>query len=62
MSDECQKFDHFGFREGLIAFNPKMSYPPPEWIKSDPDFWKPKTMAPMGMSMKKKAPEKPAAQ
>jgi len=46
----------------LIAFNPKMSYPPPEWIKSDPDFWKPKTMAPMGMSMKKKAAEKPAAQ
>ena len=33
----------------LFAFNPSMSYPAEEWIKSDPDFWKPKatnTMAP----------------
>ncbi len=33
----------------LFAFNPKMSYPDPEWIKADP-FWK---VAP--------APKKPAA-
>jgi hypothetical protein len=28
----------------LFAFNPSMSYPAEEWIKSDPDFWKPKTV------------------
>jgi hypothetical protein len=28
----------------LFQFNPKMSYPPEEWIKADPEFWKP-TMA-----------------
>jgi hypothetical protein len=38
----------------LFAFNPKLSYPPDAWIKSDPDFWKPKATAPA-----KKAPEKP---
>jgi hypothetical protein len=26
----------------LFAFNPRMSYVADEWIKSDPDFWKPK--------------------
>ena len=26
----------------LYAFNPRMSYVPDEWIKADPDFWKPK--------------------
>jgi hypothetical protein len=31
----------------LFAFNPRMSYVADEWIKADPDFWKPKTaMAP----------------
>jgi hypothetical protein len=29
----------------LFAFNPRMSYVPEEWIKADPDFWKPKTVA-----------------
>jgi hypothetical protein len=29
----------------LFSFNPKMSYPDPEWIKADP-FWKPKAAAP----------------
>jgi hypothetical protein len=43
----------------LFAFNPAMSYPPDAWVKDDPDFWKPKAMAPM---MPKKAAEKPAAQ
>jgi hypothetical protein len=36
----------------LFEFNPKMSYPPDEWIKADP-FWKPKAAAP--------AAKKPAA-
>lgn len=25
----------------LFAFNPHMSYVKDEWIKADPDFWKP---------------------
>jgi hypothetical protein len=29
----------------VFQFNPKMSYPPEEWIKADP-FWKPKAAAP----------------
>jgi hypothetical protein len=28
----------------LYAFNPRMSYVGDEWIKNDPDFWKPKTV------------------
>jgi len=35
----------------LFQFNPKMSYPAEEWIKADPDFWKPK----MAAAMKKPA-------
>lgn len=38
----------------LFAFNPAMSYPAEEWIKSDPDFWKPKAVTAMAM------PKKPA--
>jgi hypothetical protein len=26
----------------LFHFDPKMSYPDPHWVESDPDFWKPK--------------------
>jgi len=26
----------------LFAFSPRMSYVPDEWMKADPDFWKPK--------------------
>jgi hypothetical protein len=40
----------------LFAFNPRMSYPSDEWIKADPDFWKPK--APHMAS--KKPADKPA--
>lgn len=40
----------------LFAFNPAMSYPAEEWIKSDPDFWKPKTTTAM-MTPKKNATE-----
>jgi hypothetical protein len=28
----------------LFEFNPKNSYPPPAWIKAEPDFWKPKVV------------------
>ncbi len=29
----------------LFSINPKQSYPRAEWVKSDPDFWKPKPAA-----------------
>jgi hypothetical protein len=29
----------------LFSINPRMSYPADEWIKADPDFWKPKAAA-----------------
>jgi len=41
----------------LFAFNPKMSYPRDEWVKADPDFWKPKAAGPP--AAKKKAAEGP---
>jgi hypothetical protein len=38
----------------LIKFSPEMSYPPDEWIKADPGYWKPKaTMAPKAPAEKK---------
>jgi hypothetical protein len=39
----------------VFAFNPSMSYVPDEWIKADPDFWKPK---PAGAPAAKPAAEK----
>jgi hypothetical protein len=42
----------------LFAFNPRMSYPSDDWVKADPDFWKPKAA---GMPAAKKAAEKPAS-
>jgi len=30
----------------LLAINPRQSYAKEEWIQADPDFWKPKKMAP----------------
>jgi len=29
----------------LFEFNPRQSYPPEDWIKANPEFWKPKPMA-----------------
>jgi hypothetical protein len=43
-------------QHNLFAFTPSMSYVSDEWIKADPDFWKPKPNA----SASKKAEEKPA--
>ena len=42
----------------LFAFNPRMSYADPEWIKADPDFWTPKpaAMAKPAMAEKKAKP------
>ena len=30
----------------LFAFNPRMSYVADEWVKANPDFWKPKAVTP----------------
>jgi hypothetical protein len=39
----------------LFQFSPSMSYPRDEWIKADPDFWKPKPAAPAMKGMKPSA-------
>jgi len=44
-------------QSNLFAFTPSMSYAPDEWVKADPEFWKPKMMSSGGM---KKPAEKPA--
>ncbi|HTW61545.1 MAG TPA: hypothetical protein VMD55_07015 [Terracidiphilus sp.] len=40
----------------LFAINPRQSYPPEDWVKANPDFWKPKPMA--APAAKPTAPEK----
>jgi|SRR5208282_3578413 hypothetical protein len=42
----------------LFAINPRMSYPADEWVKADPEFWKPKAAA--APAEGKKPAEKPA--
>ena len=42
----------------LFAFNPRMSYVSDDWVKADPDFWKPKSAAMAAAS--KKTADKPA--
>jgi hypothetical protein len=44
-------------QHNLFVFSPSMSYVSDEWIKADPDFWKPKGHA---AAPKKKMEEKPA--
>jgi hypothetical protein len=44
-------------QQQLFAFNPHMSYVSDDWIKADPDFWKPK---PATASAAKSAAEKKA--
>jgi hypothetical protein len=39
----------------LFAFNPKMSYASEDWIKADPEFWKPKAEAAAKPAAKKAA-------
>jgi hypothetical protein len=46
----------------LFVFNPRMSYPSEEWIKADPDFWKPKTSMAETKKPSAKPAEKPAGQ
>jgi hypothetical protein len=45
-------------QHNLFAFNPHMSYVADEWIKSDPDFWKPKAAAMPAATAKPAAEDK----
>jgi hypothetical protein len=45
-------------QHNLFSFTPAMSYVADEWIKADPDFWKPKSHA--APAAAKKSEEKPA--
>lgn len=45
-------------QHNLFAFDPRMSYPMDDWVKADPEFWKPK--AAPAHAAAKKAAEKPA--
>jgi hypothetical protein len=46
----------------LVQFSPEMSYPPDEWVKSDPGFWKPKAaMAAKASAAATKKPAEPPA-
>ncbi|HKW18580.1 MAG TPA: hypothetical protein VJO35_13820 [Terriglobales bacterium] len=46
-------------QSNLFQFTPSMSYPRDEWVKADPDFWKPKPAAAMPMKHEEKPPAKP---
>jgi hypothetical protein len=54
--DQLEAASVDSFEHQLFAINPKMSYVSDEWIKADPDFWKPKSAAPAA----KPAADKPA--
>lgn len=43
----------------LFLFNPAMSYPPEDWVKEDPGFWKPKSGTHEKAMPKAKGEEKP---
>ncbi|HEY6767184.1 MAG TPA: hypothetical protein VI386_20680 [Candidatus Sulfotelmatobacter sp.] len=46
----------------LFVFNPRMSYPSDEWIKADPEFWKPKAAMAESKKPASKTSEKPSGQ
>jgi hypothetical protein len=43
-------------QRNLFVFNPRMSYPPDEWVKADPDFWKPVSAPPATPKTSEKKP------
>ena len=43
----------------LFSVNPRQSYPKDEWVKGNPDFWKPKAAAPAPAAAKPDAQKKP---
>ena len=46
-------------QSNLFHFSPSMSYPRDEWIKADPDFWKPKAAMPAPAKQGEKPSAKP---
>jgi hypothetical protein len=46
----------------LFVFNPRMSYTSEEWIKADPEFWKPKAAMSESKKPSAKQAEKPSGQ
>jgi len=46
----------------LFIFNPRMSYASEDWIKADPDFWRPKASMAETKKPSAKPAEKPAGQ
>lgn len=42
----------------LFVFDPAISYPSDDWVKADPDFWKPKMEKPAKAPMQKPADKK----
>lgn len=45
--DEVAREAYASVEDQLWEVNPKTSYPPPDWVSANPDFWAPKAMAPM---------------
>jgi hypothetical protein len=45
-------------RTNLFVFDPGISYPPDEWVKADPDFWKPRAAKPVAPKTMEKPAEK----
>lgn len=43
----------------FFIFSPAMSYPPDEWVKADPEFWKPKPAAAPAAKAEKKPATNP---
>lgn len=41
----------------LFTINPKMSYPAEDWVKANPEFWKPKAAAPAAPKKSAKKPD-----
>jgi hypothetical protein len=66
--DGLKKLDHLvaesveSTQHELFQIDPRMSYVPEEWIRADPEFWKPKAqaMAKPAADDKKSKPEAPS--
>jgi len=43
----------------FFSFSAAMSYPPDEWVKADPEFWKPKAAAVTAAKAEKKTAANP---
>ena len=57
---ELEKAGISSSQSNLFQFNPRISYVPDDWVKADPDFWKPKP-AGVPAAEAKKSKENPKA-